>query len=71
MRAFKCDRCGKLYEGYESEYVINSDDYSQITISGNGFSFCNDQQFLYGLDLCQDCFSDLMKWFTEERYAIE
>lgn len=58
-KAFKCDRCGKLYEGYRG---------IQLTDHGN---YYNIMQFVGGLgafreyDLCPDCMQLLVTFITE------
>ena len=73
MKAFKCDRCGSLYEAYYKQYTLQSGDI-KICCSGNGFSFCADNEMLSKMDLCPDCYGELMKWFSRywdvlERYV--
>lgn len=51
MRAYKCDRCGKLFEKYDLQGTFS---FLNITrnpcMSGN----C--------LDLCPDCNAELQEW---------
>lgn len=51
MRAYKCDRCGALYE---KEQEKTGRVY--ITQSPNIAGFC--------LDLCPECDKDLQTWFN-------
>lgn len=57
MKAYKCDRCGKLFEKYEGQgtrmfYAITTD----LCSSGNG------------LDLCPKCNDELQEWV--DKFAI-
>lgn len=59
--AKKCDRCGTLYVGY------NTDNNSKKT---NGFMLLNidDNSRYYSHkvnDLCPDCMKSFRKWFTQ------
>ena len=49
-KAYKCDRCGKLYESYK----VTVNDSTIIYIDG------------YAQDLCKECISKLRVWFFEE-----
>ena len=51
MKAYKCDRCGKLYELTNKERVIRS-----TCVYGVHDSFGN------FLDLCGKCFDELQEW---------
>lgn len=51
MRAFKCDRCGALYEDYLNR---KSDEIYNITTNPNMTCCC--------LDLCKTCSDKLQKW---------
>ena len=51
MRAFKCDRCGKLFEDY---YGRKTSSFYNISM-GTGY-----------LDLCKDCNDELQKWIKME-----
>ena len=59
MRAYKCDRCGKLFEKYEGQgtrmfYSITAD------ICGRG----------NGLDLCPNCNAELQAWVTNDKEQV-
>lgn len=51
MNAFKCDRCGKLFE-----------DYQERKMEGNYRIIPNKNGFAHSLDLCKDCNSSLQDW---------
>lgn len=51
MRAFKCDRCGALYEDYLNR---KSAEIYHITTTPNMTGGC--------LDLCKTCSDKLQKW---------
>lgn len=60
MKAYKCDRCGKLFEGYNYQgtrefYSITRNPYA----SGN----C--------LDLCPDCNAELQEWVANDKEQAE
>lgn len=62
MTARKCDRCGKLYEPYNSQ-----NDSKHI----NGLIFVNvdEQRKYYGHginDLCPECSAEFINWFFEK-----
>ena len=71
MQAYQCDRCGKLYVGYDVEHELKWDGVKLLTLRGNGFSFCHQKSVLATLDLCKDCYCSLVKWFGEKQYKIE
>lgn len=51
--AKKCDRCGKLYEWYCTEY-----DGTDI----NGAGLFRDRQYSIFYDLCPECLEELIEW---------
>ena len=53
MNAFKCDRCGKLFEDYQKR---KSEGNYKIARNSN-----NIVRYLY-LDLCKDCNDELQDW---------
>ena len=66
MDAFKCDRCGKLYEGYY-KYNMKQEGINPVT----GLSVSNSMNFLTQnangtisggryYDLCKNCMNDLI-----------
>lgn len=66
MDAFKCDRCGKLYEGYYKDRT-KTERINPVT----GLSVSNSMKFLVKnandtisggryYDLCKDCMNDLI-----------
>ena len=52
MKAFKCDRCGNLYEGYTEKVKSFYINRSPVTY--------------YPLDLCPECNKELKDWFEEK-----
>jgi len=56
MRAYKCDRCGKLFEKYKGQ---GTSEFFNITrnpcMSGN----C--------LDICPNCNAELQEWIVNDR----
>lgn len=55
MKAYKCDRCGSLFEKYEGKGTAM---YYEIT-SNPSLSGC--------LDLCKACVLDLQKWMGKDK----
>lgn len=55
MEAYKCDRCGKLYELSPKQTVMrrNGVNYGVYNSLNN-----------YHLDLCEKCFYELQEWMT-------
>ena len=51
MKAYKCDRCGVLFEDYNSR---KSKEIYNITINPNMSGCC--------LDLCKTCSDELQEW---------
>lgn len=69
--ARKCDRCGSLYEEYDTK-VKDAKGLSGV----NGFAFTKRQlngthAFVedYFKDLCPDCLESLLAWWREKRGA--
>lgn len=63
--AKKCDRCGKLYEGY------NSNDRSKM----NGVVSCNINEkgtymYIDVIDLCQECCEAFNKWLKDPSMMV-
>lgn len=55
MEAYKCDRCGKLYELTPE----------QIKMRNRGVNYGIHNSFnSYNLDLCDKCFDELQEWMT-------
>lgn len=54
-KAYKCDRCGKLYEGYK----VAPKDMMQL------YADCKSQ------DLCKECHYDLKSWFLRHNEEVE
>lgn len=51
MKAYKCDRCGKLFEKYEFQGTIS---FYNISTNPNMTGCC--------LDLCKNCNDELQEW---------
>lgn len=54
MRAYKCDRCGKLYESYN--FTDNAFHIVQKRYNGTAW------------DLCFDCHIELQEWMNRIRF---
>ena len=54
MRAYKCDRCGKLYESYD----FAANDFHIVQTRRDGTAW----------DLCLDCHIELQEWMIKIRY---
>ena len=52
MKAYKCDRCGKLFEKYPNQ---GTNKFLNITTNPFNTGYC--------LDLCQECNGELQRWF--------
>ena len=58
--AFKCDRCGTLYERYEGiEVVSGGYKYNILSIS-NKFGVTS-----MDYDICPECMKSLVEWMME------
>lgn len=56
MKAYKCDRCGKLFEEDDNTMWIECENRGLLRIeNSSGW-----------LDLCPDCKESFKKWFEEE-----
>lgn len=74
MKAYKCDICGKFYDGNVQEY----EKIDPITMSGIGFA--PTQMAFYGEnenkktpnhDVCDNCFTKFKKLVNEIREGIK
>lgn len=54
MRAYKCDRCGKLYEPYD--------------LAINDFRIVQQRDSRKNWDLCVDCHIELQEWMNRIRF---
>ncbi len=54
MKAYKCDRCGKLFERYDGQGTPKFFNILCIPTAINTM-----------LDLCPDCNSELQKWVAD------
>ena len=59
MLAKKCDRCGKLYEGYDM--VDNREMNGVYIISKNKFGVR--ESIRKDIDLCIECMNSFIKWY--------
>lgn len=59
MLAKKCDRCGKLYEHYDT--FDNNRINGISTISKNKFGIR--ESISIGIDLCIECMNSFIKWY--------
>lgn len=62
--AYKCDRCGKLYEEYGGKTLIKSGNtYNQVGFSKRNALRCEWK------DLCPDCMDKLIEFMKEPDYG--
>lgn len=59
MKAYKCDRCGKLFEKYEGQGTSN---FFNITLNPYMSDNC--------LDLCPDCNVELQAWVENGKEQV-
>ena len=59
MKAYKCDRCGKLFERYKNQ---GTSEFFNITRNPN---FSNDY-----LDLCPKCNAELQEWVANKKEQV-
>lgn len=59
MRAYKCDRCGKLFEKYKGQ---GTHEFFNITRNPNISGDC--------LDLCPDCNAELQAWVANDKAQV-
>lgn len=59
MKAYKCDRCGKLFEKYKGQ---GTSDFLNITRNPNISNYC--------LDLCPKCNTELQEWAANDKEQI-
>lgn len=59
MLAKKCDRCGKLYDHYDTFDNSKINGVSMIFIS----KFGNRESTSKDIDLCQECMDSFTKWY--------
>ena len=62
MKAYKCDRCGKLYEYYDGIELVSGGYKFTIFSISNYFGIANEDY-----DLCPECMKSLIKWIKEGR----
>lgn len=60
MKAYKCDRCGKLFEPYKYQKTSN---FLNITRNPNITGDC--------LDLCPNCNAELQEWVANGKKGEE
>ena len=63
--AFKCDRCGKLYEMYHDKKMINRLAPNEV-IAPNRICFAEHLSINYWIDydLCPDCMTEAINFIT-------
>jgi len=59
MKAYKCDRCGKLFEKYKNQGTA---EFFNITRTPCIASSC--------LDLCPNCNAELQKWMANDKEQV-
>lgn len=59
MKAYKCDRCGKLFEHYEGQ---GTDDFYNVTSNPNFKTSL--------LDLCPKCIEELQRWVVNANTTV-
>lgn len=59
MKAYKCDRCGKLFEKYEGQGTSN---FFNVTRTPNISCCC--------LDLCPKCNAELQEWVANGKEQV-
>lgn len=57
--AYKCDRCGKLYENYDGIRVVENGNGYNIMILAKGVN-------TYTYDLCPGCMQKLVDFIKED-----
>ena len=58
MRAYKCDRCGKLFEKYNCQGTANF------------FSITRNPCMSGCLDLCPNCNAELQEWVANDKEQV-
>lgn len=65
-QAYKCDRCGKLYEA--KERTLESKNYSVLKPHTMNYILSNSSTYLrYVADICPECQSELEEWMRFEK----
>lgn len=59
MKAYKCDRCGKLYTGVEYDYI--KEELKKYKIEENRYPYPDKT-----LDLCTSCRISLNRWLRSK-----
>lgn len=64
-KARKCDRCGKLFEGYTKPNGLKKESgYNRIKIETEGITY--DRNFsTITYDLCEECNKELQEWLKD------
>lgn len=62
MNARKCDRCGKFYEEYGTEYESKESDTVLFVNTSSSITYTTQKEF----NLCPECMDELKKWIGEE-----
>ena len=58
-KAYKCDRCGKLYEPNNSERIS----FDGRPLSTLAIGDYNSQSFHSPFDICQECAKEFVTWW--------
>lgn len=61
MRAWKCDRCGKLFAAPSNDKKIGSVNVNQISYGTDSYKRTE--------DLCDECIDSFILWFKEPALA--
>lgn len=59
MKAYKCDRCGKLFEKYKNQGTF---DFFNVTRNPKFSDNC--------LDLCPNCNAELQEWVANDKKQV-
>ncbi len=69
MKAYQCDRCGKLYES--KERTLESKSYSVLKPHIINYNVGNPGTYLnYIADLCPECQEQFEKWMKDTAFGI-
>uniref|UniRef100_UPI003FEF2BEF hypothetical protein n=1 Tax=Eubacterium sp. TaxID=142586 RepID=UPI003FEF2BEF len=61
MQAYKCDRCGGLYQERPVEALRKISRICGRQVCGIAFDCVNQH---YDMDLCPDCLAEFEKWYA-------
>ena len=67
MKAYKCDRCGSLYESYD-EIVLDERPKNHVTSSATALILLNSESRSVGsYDLCPNCMRKVLTMLRENK----